>query len=450
MPEGLALPPLAGRRLIPTVTDMGAMTSVSADRLNITPGSVASAEITVRNTGHVVDSFRLEPLGALAPWMRVEPAELPLMPGTEGTVRVVFDPPRTPQLTAGEVPWGVRVVPAEDAASAIVEEGVLDIEPFSEFAADMRPRTSRARGRRSGKHELVIDNLGNTPLDVFMAGGDPDQKLDVALEPSELTLAPGAAAIVAVRPRARARFWRGQAKTYPFQVVVEPAGHQPNVVDGNLMQEAVLPAWLLKLLIALILLAAILAALWFAVLKPTIRDTASAIATEKAKAATAEEADARKAADDAAAGSADAAKEDTDAKLDKLNTALGKPIKDPIATVDPLGNPMTVRVAATKDEQAPTAVLDSKKLVSITDLLLQNANGDSGLITLRRGTDTIYQARLENFRDLDLHFVAPIEFEKGATFGLTVSCTNPDPAGPAKARPCTPAVTVQGFARARR
>jgi hypothetical protein len=111
---------------------------------------------------------------------------------------------------------------------------------------------------------------------------------------------------------------------------------------------------------------------------------------------------------------------------------------------------MTVRVAATKDEQAPTAVLDPKKLVSITDLLLQNANGDSGLITLRRGTDTIYQARLENFRDLDLHFVAPIEFEKGATLGLTVSCTNPDPAGPAKARPCTPAVTVQGFARARR
>jgi hypothetical protein len=422
------------------------MTTVPAERLNVRPGDEASCDITVRNTGHVVDSFHLEPLGALAPWMRVEPAELPLMPGTEATARVFFNPPRTPQLTAGQVPWAVRVVPAEDPAAATVEEGVLEIEPFTEFAADMRPRTSRARGRRSGKHELVVDNLGNTPLEVFLAGGDPDQKLDVALEPSELTLAPGAAAIVAVRPRGKVRFWRGQAKTHPFQVVVEPSGQQPTVVDGNLMQEAVLPSWLLKLLVAAAVLAAILVALWFAVLKPTIKDTATAIAAKQ----TAKEADARKAADAAAANSADAAKQDTDGKLDKLNTALGKPIKTPITTVDPLGNPMTARVAATKDEQAPNVVLDSKHIVSITDLLLQNPNGDSGLVSLSRGEDVFYEARLENFRDLDLHLVAPIVLTKGETFAMKVSCTNPDPAGPAKARACTPGVTVQGFARAAR
>jgi hypothetical protein len=422
------------------------MTTVPADRLSVRPGDEATAEITVRNTGHVVDSFHLEPLGALAPWMRIEPADLPLMPGTEGTAMVFFDPPRAPQLTAGPVPWAVRVLPAEDPDAATVEEGMLEIEPFTEFAADMRPRTSRARGRRSGKHELVVDNLGNIAIDVFLAGGDPDQKLDVALQPGELTLAPGAAAIVAVRPRARARFWRGQPQTYPFQVVVEPSGAQPTVVDGNLLQEAVLASWLLKLLVAVAVLAAILVALWFAVLKPTIRDTASAIATKQ----TAKEADARKSADAAAANSADAAKQDTDGKLDKLNTALGKPIKTPLTTADPLGNPMTTRVAATKDEQAPSAVLDAKGVVSITDLLLQNPNGDSGLVTLSRGKDVVYEARLENFRDLDLHLVAPIVVAKGEKFGLTVACTNPDPAGPAKARSCSPAVTVQGFARALR
>lgn len=111
---------------------------------------------------------------------------------------------------------------------------------------------------------------------------------------------------------------------------------------------------------------------------------------------------------------------------------------------------MTARVAATKDEQAPSAVLDAKHLVSVTDLLLQNPNGDSGLLTLSRGKDIFYEARLENFRDLDLHLVAPIVVNKGEAFGLKVSCTNPDPAGPAKAQACTPAVTVQGFARTAR
>ena len=46
---------------------MGATTSVPADRLTVIPGDEASTEITVRNTGRVVDAYRFEPLGPLAP-----------------------------------------------------------------------------------------------------------------------------------------------------------------------------------------------------------------------------------------------------------------------------------------------------------------------------------------------------------------------------------------------
>jgi hypothetical protein len=55
-------------------------------------------------------------------------------------------------------------------------------------------------------------------------------------------------------------------------------------------------------------------------------------------------------------------------------------------------------------------------------------------------------ARLENFRDLDLHLVAPVVVAPGEKLAMTVSCANPAPAGKAKAAPCTPAVTVQGYA----
>ena len=416
---------------------MGATTSVPADRLTVTPGDEARTEITVRNSGRVVDAYRFEPLGPLAPWMRLEPESLALMPDGEDTVTVTFAPPRTAQLTAGELAWAVRVVPREDAEGATVEEGVLEVAPFSEVAAELRPRTSRARGRRSGKHELAVDNLGNTPVEVYLAGGDAEHALDVLLVPDHLVLEPGSAAVVAVRPRARERFWRGQPVTHPFQVVTEPGGQPPIVVDGALLQEPVLPAWLLKALLLAAILAALALALWLAVLKPSIEDTARAIATEEAEAATADEAAAREASDAAAADDAAAAQEETDAQLGALDDALGKPLKKAPVT-DPLGVPVTHRLATTPDEQAPVVVLDTKRTVSVTDLLLQNPAGDSGTVTVLRGDEVVYEARLENFRDLDLHLVAPIVVDKGTELGLSVGCTNPDPAGKAKAADCTP------------
>jgi hypothetical protein len=425
---------------------MGATTSAPASPLSVTPGKQARTEITVRNSGRVVDAYSFEPLGTLAPWMRVEPDSLALMPDGEGTVTVTFDPPRTAQLHAGTVPWAVRVVPREDALGATVEEGVLEVEPFSEVAAELRPRTSRARGRRSGRSELAVDNIGNTPVEVYFAGGDPEHALDVLMVPDHVTLAPGSAAVVAVRPRARQRFWKGQATSHPYQVVTEPAGQQPVVVDGTLLQEPVLPAWLLKALLALAILAALLVALWFAVLKPSISDTARAIATEEAQAATADEAAARKAADSAAADDAAAAADDTQKQIDALDAASGKPLKNP-PTSEADGVPVTTRLATTPEEQAPSVVLDAKKTVSVTDLLLQNPNGDAGTITVLRADAVVYEARLENFRDLDLHLVAPVVVEPGTELGIRVSCTNPDPAGKARAAACSPALTVQGFAR---
>ena len=383
------------------------------------------------------------------------------MPDGEGTVTVTFAPPRTAQLTSGELPWAVRVVPREDTAGVTVEEGLLEVAPFSEVQAELRPRTSRARGRRSGKHELAVDNLGNTSVEVFLAGGDAEHALDVLLVPDHVVLEPGSAAVVSVRPRARERFWRGQPTTHPFQVVTEPAGQPPVVVDGTLLQEPVLPAWLLKALLLAAVLAALALALWLTVLKPSIEDTARAIATEEAEAATSDEAAERKAADAAAAEDAAAAQDETDAQVAALDEALGKPLKKaPVS--DPLGVPVTQRLATTPDdEQAPAAVLDDDRTVSVTDLLLQNPDGDSGSVTVLRDGEVVYEARLENFRDLDLHLVAPIVVEPGTEVGMTVKCTNPDPEArprrrsvaprsPSRASPGGPGETTRRGPRGRR
>ena len=95
-------------------------------------------------------------------------------------------------------------------------------------------------------------------------------------------------------------------------------------------------------------------------------------------------------------------------------------------------------------------MLDADRIVSITDLLLQNPAGDTGRIDVTRDGDVVYSARLENFRDLDLHLVAPLSFAPGIPLGLEVTCENlpVDPTDPSsEAAPCTPGISVSGFAR---
>jgi hypothetical protein len=51
--------------------------------------------------------------------------------------------------------------------------------------------------------------------------------------------------------------------------------------------------------------------------------------------------------------------------------------------------------------------------------------------------------RLENFRDLDFHFVTPIAVHAGETLALVTACSAPVPPAPATA--CTPAVFYSGY-----
>ena len=77
---------------------------------------------------------------------------------------------------------------------------------------------------------------------------------------------------------------------------------------------------------------------------------------------------------------------------------------------------------------------------SLTDLVMENPNGDTGTITIMRGGDTLFSSALQNFRDLDFHFVAPYRFPSNSSFKVVVTCTTPG-AG----QTCTPAVSADGF-----
>jgi hypothetical protein len=96
--------------------------------------------------------------------------------------------------------------------------------------------------------------------------------------------------------------------------------------------------------------------------------------------------------------------------------------------VDGKGNPKT------------SYKVEDGKTLSLTDILLQNPAGDTGLLEVRRGDAVILRVNLANFRDLDYHFVSAVVFRAGDDLVFAISCANPNP-GPN----CTPAAYFSGF-----
>ncbi|MDP8971493.1 MAG: hypothetical protein M3N52_13535, partial [Actinomycetota bacterium] len=116
---------------------------------------------------------------------------------------------------------------------------------------------------------------------------------------------------------------------------------------------------------------------------------------------------------------------------------------------EPLGDPFDFRLAAVVApgaEGSANFTVPAGQRLALTDIVLQNPQGNRGALQIKRGdAGILLEVRLENFRDLDYHFVAPILFQERQQVVLTVRCENAPPAPNAPAGPCNPASYFSGF-----
>ena len=432
---------------------MGATASLTSAQLAVEPGSTVECVIFVRNNGQIVDQFVIDVLGDAARWATVEPQVVNLLPGDQAEVAVRFAPPRSAEAAAGPTPFGVRVRSREDPAGSVVEEGVVDVSPFSNVAVELVPR--RSRGSRRGRHEVAVDNTGNQPTTVEVTAADPDEMLRFRIDQSVVVVQPGTAAFVRLQVVPRDRFLRGADRTHPFQVLVNDGTGAPITSDGTMVQRQLMPKWLLPALLALLALIIVAIALWFTVLKPAVKSVARDAVKEETSAQAAQVSQAAEAAKAAQAQASEANK-----KADAANNALGidangnqtgQPTIPGTATAAPPVAGIDFRIAANAapaggsatfaEFQADPALPTDKTLV-ISDLVLQNPRGDSGILRIVRQTAggeriTLLEVGLNNFRDLDYHFVQPLRIAPGEKVLLTVNCQNP-------ADRCRPAASFSG------
>ena len=215
-------------------------------------GGAASVPLTVRNDREVVDEYRFQVVGPLAGWATVEPAKVSVYPGGSATVTVLFRPPRSWEVLAGNAPYGVQVLPTQYPEDSVVAEGVVRVQPFYETTAELVPRTSEGRG--GGTHRVAVDNGGNVPVTVQLVARDPEERLVLEPSPASLRIAPGTMQSASLRVRPRRTMWRGARTAHPFTVSVDPDGGPGAVLPGTHRQDPVLPGWSPKLLKYLLIL----------------------------------------------------------------------------------------------------------------------------------------------------------------------------------------------------
>lgn len=246
--------------------------------LSLEAGAEGSVRLRIRNDGEIVEEYRFRVVGPGRAWTDVVPGLVSLYPGQDATASVEFRPPRSSAVPAGALPYAVQVLPTEHPEEAVVPEGVLHLLPFHETTAELMPRTSRAQF--GARHRVAVDNYGNVPITVSFSGSDPGEMLDISWRGPALTVAPGTVQFAHVQVRGRGTIWRGMPLTHPFAVAVKPMDGPPVVLDGMHVQEPVLPSWILKAVVLLVLFALVLVALWFLLIRPAEVPAARAAAQD--------------------------------------------------------------------------------------------------------------------------------------------------------------------------
>ena len=394
--------------------------TLDAPSVTLDPGGVGSVPLVIRNNGDIVEGYHLEVVGPARGWASVEPAEMSLYPGASATASVMFFPPRSATVPAGELRYGVRVVPTEHPEEAVVPEGSLDVLPFTDTTAELVPRTSQ--GRRGARARVAVDNRGNQAVTVALRAWDQAQGVDFELKPPGITVPAGQAAFVDVRMHAATTSWRGPAKTLPFTVGVDSPDATSITLDGTFLQQPMLPRWLLKAALLALLVLAGLAALWFWLLEGAVESAAQKAAQEQVVAAEEAAAQAQEAAEAAgaqagtASGNAEVAEEAAGRVEDvagQLNLATSE---------TPLAERLEVRTAAGGPTRADEFVIPAGQTLELTDLVLSNPQGDFGRVRIQIADRVLFDSALENFRDLDYHFVTPIVGVGGENLTMTVRC----------------------------
>ena len=378
---------------------MAAQAWFSRGDIDVTPGTVAIVQLTVVNLGDTTDTFILTPAGMAAGWTTINPATLTLFGGTQQIVDLEVFPPMLPSTTAGPTSLSVRIVPQSDPDEVRSAETTLNIAGSFDRRLDvLQPAL---RGRRGSTYEMMLENRGNTLASCRLHLVDPSGRVEADFDPPAAGVEPGASTLIRMKLRAKGLQWERRARTIPFRIDADQPGSPTATGSGTFVQTPMVPERLLSRLVGLVAIGALVAAGWFAVVKPAIRDAADAAVRDATPATTTT----LQTTTDSVTG--------VTVVSTVPDQADGTIVNIPLPVATPVGQTQVNRYTVPAGQR-----------LRITDVLIQNPNVDGGTLIIQRNAVTLYVFGLANiYGDTSAPLITPIELLAGEQLVVQVTCS---------------------------
>jgi len=380
----------------------------SLDTVSVVPGAPTSVMLQVENAGDRTESYSVIPAGLTASWTTVTRTNITLFGGSQDGIEVVVKPPAIYSTTAGPTALAVRVVSQTDPDDEAIAEMLVDVAPFD----DRRITTLQPvrRARRRSTFEFMVENHGNNLANCRLHLVDASNRLDGSFDPPAVGVAPGSSSLVRLNARAQSGLFRGTERQLDFEIEATEPDHEPATGMATLIQSPTVSGRSVGRLLgtAAVLAAVVLA--WFGVVRPELRD-----AVDRA----------------------------VDDRIDELGLAATEttvPATVPITSPDAettdgaasgaiglAGEPVDYRIAVdvgVTQERSESVSIPPDSGFLLTDLVLQNPNGDLGKAQLLRNGDVLYEFDLGAMvtDNAFLPLVTPLPFRPSDNIVLSVDC----------------------------
>ena len=218
--EGRFLPPEAVESALPAdlaaagaieVRAGGLAMALVSPSLPVEPGKQATATLSVRNAGRILDMVRIEIPDLPADWYTIDAPSIPILPGGRADITITLHPPRRHDSVSGEYTF-TAVARSREYDEHPEAEGHLQVLPYEAASISLEAIRSKRNFR------VLAENHGNDVVRYELSGRDDEQVFRYDFETPAVELQPGQKRIINMSVRRPRKFF-GPPQQLPFEVV---------------------------------------------------------------------------------------------------------------------------------------------------------------------------------------------------------------------------------------